>query len=216
MLIAIEGIDGSGKGTQAARLVETLRAEGRTAALLGFPRYDKTFFGARVGEFLNGMYGSLAAVDPFLVSLLFAGDRLESKPLLEESLAAHEFVVLDRYVPSNVAHQAAKRTGAERETLRRWIEHVEYDLFGLPHPDRVILLDLPAETARTLVAKKAARNYTTQAADLQEADIAYQESVRRMYLDLSRDDPAWRCVEVTRDGEVRPIESVAVDVRTSL
>jgi dTMP kinase len=216
MLIAIEGIDGSGKGTQAARLVETLRSEGRSAALLGFPRYDQTFFGARVGEFLNGRYGSLEAVDPFLVSLLFAGDRLESKPVLEQALAAHEFVVLDRYVPSNVAHQAAKRTGAQRDTLRGWIEHVEYGLFGLPRPDRVVLLDLPAQTAATLVAKKSARNYTARAADLQEADIVYQDSVRRMYLDLSRGDSAWRCVEVLRDGKLRPIESVAADVRAGL
>ena len=49
-----------------------------------------------------------------------------------------------------------------------------------------------------------------------EADTAYQESVRRMYLDLSRGDPAWGCVEVLRNGEVRSIESVAADVRSSL
>lgn len=217
MLIAIEGIDGSGKGTQAARLVQTLRDEGRSAVLLGFPRYDRTFFGRRIGEFLNGRFGALDEVDPFLVSLLFAGDRLESKHDLSEALVSHEFVVLDRYVSSNIAHQAAKRTGRDRDELRAWIEHVEYDIFGLPRPDRVFLLDIPADAAQHLIAKKAPRSYTDRTTDLQEADTVYQSAVRELYRQMAADDPAvWTRIDVTRSGELVGIEELAAEIRRSL
>src|SRR5262249_54560321 len=107
MLIDIEGIDGSGKGTQAGRLWERLIASGVSATLVSFPRYDATLFGKAVGEFLNGEFGALDKVHPLIVSLLFAGDRFESKAYLLDKMRSSDVVVLDRYVPSNVAHQAS-------------------------------------------------------------------------------------------------------------
>lgn len=212
-LIAIEGIDGSGKGTQAARLVATLQARGRAAVLFGFPRYRETFFGARIGEFLNGRFGTLDDVHPFLAALLFAGDRWESRGRLQELLAGHEFVVLDRYVASNIAHQAAKREGAERQVLADWIRRLEFEIYGLPPADVTILLDLPASVARTLVARKSQRDYTTAAADLQEADLTYQEQVRELYLSLYAADATWRKVSVVDSaGAVRSMEAISGDV----
>ncbi len=96
LLIAIEGIDGSGKGTQAARLQASLTRRGLKAALISFPRYQETFFGARIGDFLNGRFGSLEEVHPFLAATLFAGDRLESRSFLNEAIVSHDVVVLDR------------------------------------------------------------------------------------------------------------------------
>jgi dTMP kinase len=116
-LVAIEGIDGSGKGTQARQLLQRLEADGLRARLLSFPRYEATFFGRAVGQYLDGAFGSLGQVHPFFASLLFAGDRFESRSLLTDALAAHDIVVLDRYVASNVAHQAARLEGPQREQL---------------------------------------------------------------------------------------------------
>ncbi len=213
MLIAIEGIDGSGKGTQAARLVAALQSAGRSAALYGFPRYAETFFGARVGEFLNGRFGSLSDVDPFLAAVLFAGDRFESRARLQSLIAEHEFVVLDRYVASNVAHQAAKRDGDNRQRLISLIEQLEYGVYQLPRADRVILLDLPAETARELVSRKSRRDYTDATADLQEADLAYQRSVRELYRELAARDATWRVVPVVDSrSQLRPVETIAAEV----
>lgn len=216
VLIAIEGIDGSGKGTQARRLVERLVAAGRRAALLSFPRYDATFFGRAVGEFLNGRFGSLAEAHPFLVSLLYAGDRFESRGLLLDLIRDHDDIVLDRYVPSNVAHQAAKRTGADRERLVEWIETVEYQVHSLPRADRVILLDMPAETAATLIARKQPRSYTARAADLHEADTAYLAGVRELYLELAGRSPEWRRIACVRDGSVRGVEEIADEIWQAL
>lgn len=214
-LIAVEGIDGSGKGTQSRLLADALAAAGRRTALLSFPRYSDTFFGARIGDFLNGRFGSLGEVDPFLASLLFAGDRLESKPVLETALAEHDVVVLDRYVASNVAHQGAKREGAERTELVRRIEHVEFTLNALPRPDVTVWLDLPVPLATTLIAAKAQRDYTDKAADLQEADAAYLARVAAVYADLAA-GPGWVRVPCSADGAVRPVETIAEDVRAAV
>jgi dTMP kinase len=209
-LIALEGIDGSGKGTQAALLRDALQQAGRSVTLLSFPRYQATRFGQKIGDFLNGRFGALDQVHPTLVSLLFAGDRLESKPLIESALADFEFVICDRYVPSNIAHQAAKSD--HRDELRKWIEFVEYDLYRLPQADLVIWLDVPVSCAQELIFRKQKRSYTDQAADLQEADGAYLEQVRQVYAGLAANDSRWRRIDGCPNGELRDATDIAADV----
>ena len=212
MLVAIEGIDGSGKGTQAKRLFERLQSAGTSAELLSFPRYGDTRFGKAIGDFLNGRFGPLNAVHPLLASLLYAGDRFESRELLLEAMKSNDVVILDRYVASNIAHQGAKLAAVEREELKKWVETIEYEIFALPRPDLVILLDLPAETAQELIAKKAARSYTEKTADLQEADGTYLAAVRDVYRELAVDEPHWRIVPCQREGELRSIEDIGGEI----
>jgi dTMP kinase len=202
-LIAIEGIDGSGKGTQAAMLRDRLVSEGRQVALLSFPRYQDTFFGRRIGEFLNGRFGGLNEIHPFLVSLLYAGDRLESRDTLQAALDTHDVVVLDRYVASNIAHQCAKLPESDQPELQKWIETIEFGLNRLPKPDVTVLFDLPAESAQRLISLKSQRSYTDRKADLQEADTAYLERVRQVYLRLAASEAGWQTVEVERAGMLK-------------
>ncbi len=212
-LIALEGIDGSGKGTQAKRLHEKLLAAGRQAALISFPRYDATLFGRAIGQFLNGRFGALDEVNPFLVSLLYAGDRFESRAFLHDTLAKNDVVVLDRYVPSNIAHQAAKLGGDERRELIDWIERIEYGLYELPKADLVLLLDLPAVEARKLIAKKSPRSYTDQEADLQESDTEYLEAVRHVYREQAASNPAtWRTIECFDGHKVRSVDEIGEEI----
>ncbi|MFO0917861.1 MAG: hypothetical protein U0872_06040 [Planctomycetaceae bacterium] len=110
-LIVLEGIDGSGKGTQAEQLRRHLNEAGMRCALISFPRYQQTAFGRQIGRFLNGEFGSLEQVDPLLASLLFAGDRYESRGLLLESLAEHDVVVCDRYIAVQHRSSGRLRTG---------------------------------------------------------------------------------------------------------
>lgn len=212
LLINIEGIDGSGKGTQAAALRARLQARGISVASLAFPRYQDTFFGARCAEFLNGRFGSLTDVQPFFAALLYAGDRLESRELLHTTIAQSQAVILDRYVSSNLAHQGSKLHGAERTELLNWIEHVEYNLYGLPRPDLVILLDLPVEQAQQLVSRKGARDYTSQLADLQEADAAHLACTREAYLELAQRDSAWRVISCVQGNELKSIEQISEEI----
>ena len=154
MLVAIEGIDGSGKGTQAELLRQRLSSGGMSATVISFPRYRETRFGAAIGDYLNGRFGTLEQIHPLLASLLFAGDRLESLPVLLSAIDEHNVVILDRYVASNVAHQGARCSQEERDGVVQFIEQVEHDVYGLPKSHLTILLDLPVSKAVELVQRK--------------------------------------------------------------
>lgn len=211
-LIVIEGIDGSGKGTQAQQLTERLTATGRRVRLLSFPRYRETLFGHAIGDFLNGRFGQLDEVHPFLASVLYAADRYESKSVLADALEQFDVVVCDRYVPSNLAHQGAKLNGAERDELLRTIERIEFEVFALPRPSQVVLLDVPVEIAQRNIAAKKPRSYTDKSADLQEADAAYLQRVRDVYLQLAADNSHWQRVESVQAGEQRAIAEIADEI----
>ncbi len=110
-LIAIEGIDGSGKRTQLELLANVLSASGNRVYSTAFPQYD-SWFGKMVGQFLNGELGALETVDPHFTALLYAGDRFEAKPRLQAALNEGKIVLVDRYIGSNLAHQTARRPRA--------------------------------------------------------------------------------------------------------
>lgn len=212
-LIAIEGIDGAGKGTQAGRLVSSLREMGLTVDSLQFPRYSATAFGSAIGDFLNGRFGSLNEVHPQLAAVLYAGDRYESRSLLMNMMDQNDIVVLDRFVGSNLAHQSAKLDGDERTALISWIEKIEFEVFALPRPSLTILIDMSSQMSRELVSRKSTRDYTEQEADLQESDLPYLEKVRRCYLALAHSRLDWRTVHGLDDkGELRTIDDVAGEI----
>lgn len=212
-LIAIEGIDGAGKGTQAARLMASLRDAGLRVESLQFPRYGATTFGTAIGDFLNGRFGALQEVHPQLAAVLYAGDRFESRPLLMQMLAENDVVVLDRFVGSNLAHQGAKLDGDERTRLIEWIENVEFEVYGLPRPDLTILIDMSSRMSRELVARKGARDYTDREADLQESDLPYLERVRRCYRALAEARTDWQMVDgLNEDGSLRTIDEVGDEI----
>jgi dTMP kinase len=213
-LIAIEGIDGAGKGTQAGRLVSALREMGLRVDTLQFPRYSSTTFGSAIGDFLNGKFGSLNEVHPQLAAVLYAGDRFESRELLMRMIEDNDVVVLDRFVGSNLAHQSAKLEGEARTALVEWIEKIEYGVFQLPRPTLTILIDMSSQMSRELVSRKAARDYTEQEADLQESDLPYLERVRRCYLALAHSRLDWRTVHGLDDaGLLRTIDDVGEEIR---
>src|SRR5579864_9040131 len=95
--IVFEGIDGSGKRTQMEMLARALGSQGIEFVQMSFPRYDG-FFGKMVGQFLNGDFGPLEAVDPHFSALLYAGDRFESQPKMDAALASGKTLLADRYI----------------------------------------------------------------------------------------------------------------------
>jgi dTMP kinase len=210
--VVLEGIDGSGKGTQAAKLAETAAAEGRTVASFSFPLYDDNPFSRAIGQYLNGELGSLDEVHPALSALLYACDRFHARPDLERAIAQCDLVVCDRYVASNLAHQGSQLAGEERERFLAWLGEVEYGEFRLPKPDLVVLLDAHPKLARELVAKKGARSYTSLEADILESDEAHGDASREIYLELARRDD-WHVVDAAReDGSVRDIDQIAAEI----
>jgi len=179
VLLAIEGGDGAGKATAAAGVADALRTSGKTAAVVSFPRYGETVGGGVLGDFLAGRLAR--DVTPRAAAVLYALDRLESRDHLLEVAGCHDVVVLDRYVASNMAYQAAKVPAAEARALMEWTLALELDQFALPPADLTVYLDTSVEVARTLIAQKRQRSYTTRTYDEHEADLALQARVRENY-----------------------------------
>jgi len=192
-LVALEGIDGSGKRTQLEMLARAMQTRGIAHATIAFPRYEG-FFGRMVARYLNGEFGTLAEVDPHFSALLYAGDRLENRRLLENQLADGKLVLADRYIASNLAHQGARVALNKIPEFLRWLEKLEYEVYGLPKEDLIIYLKVPAARAQRLVAKKRARKYTKRRRDLQEADLAHLRGAARIFERLSR-RREWAVVE---------------------
>jgi len=211
-LIAIEGIDGSGKRTQLELLTLTLKARGHSVYSTGFPQYD-SWFGKMVGKFLNGDLGPLESVDPHFSAMLYAGDRFEAKFKLEAALDSGQILLVDRYIASNLAHQTARVPPAKRSEFLQWIEHLEYQIYGLPRENLILYLSVPPREAQRLVALKSARSYTSAQKDLQEASLHHLEDAAEMYDSLSRSTP-WatiQCFDATRDTMREP-EEIAIEV----
>lgn len=195
-LINIEGIDGSGKGTQAVRLTRELQKTGIKTKLYSFPCYDETFFGKEIGAFLRGEFGSIDEVHPKLASVLYASDRLEKKSDIINDLEKGYYVICDRYVESNMAHQASKMPEIEREKFVDWLSELEYIVNGMPKPDITIFLDVPLSVSKELVLKKKARSYTEEKEDIHEAAHGYLEKVYSTYKYL-RERMEWDYIKCT-------------------
>jgi dTMP kinase len=212
LLLALEGIDGSGKGTQAARLAEIATRAGYRVASFTFPRYDDNPFSVAIAAYLNGELGALDEVHPSLSALLYACDRLHARPELVGALAGNDLVVCDRYVASNLAHQGSRLEGAARTQLLEWIEAVEYGEFDLPRPDLVVLLDAPPDLARELVGRKGARGYTTLEADILESSSGHGDASRAIYRELAASG-GWLVVDAAAaDGTLRAVDEIAGEI----
>jgi dTMP kinase len=214
-LIVIEGIDGSGKRTQLECLVHALNERGVALTQVSFPRYDG-FFGKMVARFLNGEFGSLAAVDPHFSALLYAGDRLEAEPSLDAALASGKTVLADRYIASNLAHQGARVPAEKREGFIAWLRQLEYEVYGLPAEDLVLYLRVPVAEAHRLSGERGARRarqYTNLRRDLQESDVAHLEAASAVYDNLAR-QPHWvqiECVDST-SGALRSPREIHAEI----
>jgi dTMP kinase len=215
-LIVIEGIDGSGKRTQLDRLARALRESGVAFTQVSFPRYEG-FFGKLVARFLNGEFGPLAAVDPHFSALLYAGDRLESKPALEASLASGKTVLADRYIASNLAHQGARVPAEKRDEFIAWLKQLEYGVYGLPVEDLVLYLRVPVAEAHRLAGRRGPRDYTKLRRDLQESDIAHLDAASAVYDDLAR-QPHWVKVECfdSASGALRPPQAIHAEILAAI
>jgi dTMP kinase len=215
-LLAIEGGDGAGKATAAAEVARLLRAGGRSATVLSFPRYGETAAGWAIGEQLGGRLPR--DVTPEAAATLYALDRFESRAVLRQAAREHEVVVLDRYIASNLAYQAARAAAEDAEALMRWIWRLECEQFALPPPDLSVYLETPVDVARELIGLKRRRAYTERAYDENEADLQLQARVRERYAALATGGWAgrWLTVPTVAEGALRPPGDIAAAIVAGL
>jgi dTMP kinase len=185
-LLVIEGLDGAGKSTQVGLVQNYLNNKGLKYEYLHFPRIDSPVYGDLIARFLRGELGDINNVNPYLVALIYAGDRADAKLMLDKWLNQGSTVILDRYVYSNIAYQCAKiKDIQQKDTLKSWILETEFGYFKLPKPDMNIFLDVPINfTKRKLTEARSGsdRSYLNGQRDIHEDDLDFQSRVRDVYL----------------------------------
>lgn len=209
-LIVLCGTDGSGKATQAKILVENLKKAGIATRATDFPQYGKPS-AWMVEQYLNGTFGSAKEVGPYRASLFFAIDRYQASFQMKEWLTQGNTIVSNRYVSANMGHQGGQIANPEeRKKYIDWVQHVEYEIFGIPKPDLTLFLHIPAETAQRLVDKKGEREYVGgEKRDIHEADLDHLKHAESCYTEVCSKNPYWKQVACTEDNQLLSIEEIS-------
>lgn len=200
MLIAIEGVDGSGKQTLTEGLKAAFERSGKSVATLAFPRYGQSITADLAAEALRGQHGDLAE-SVYAMATLFAIDRAGAVAELEELAREHDVVLLDRYVASNAAYSAARLHQDGGGEAVAWVRRLEYERLGLPSPDWQILLAVSAELAGQR-ARSRAKIDPARARDSYELDDGLQRRTGAVYAALAAAGWCGRWLAV--DADVDP------------
>lgn len=213
LFIVLDGLDGSGKATQAKLLAERFKALGTPFELIDFPSYDRTIFGTLLGEALAGKRGDFLHVDPYLGSTPYALDRFEMSPKIRAWLEEGKMVIADRFTSSNQIHQGGKfRDAEERGTFLRWLDRVEHELLQIPRPDAVVYLRVPvAVSARLLAEKRVAKNRMLPEGekDTVERDEEYVERSFASAQLLAKENANWHIIDCSVNDQMRTPEDIS-------
>ena len=210
--IVIEGTDCSGKETQSKLLVEKLNNMGHKAIRLTFPNYDTP-----TGKIVGGPYlgkkeicecwfpEGAVNLDPKVASLYYAADRKYSEKEINKYLEEAYFVICDRYVSSNMAHQGSKiKNDEERFHMYEWIDKLEFWLLGLPKPDKTIFLHVPYTYAAKLKKNRLSLDEHEMCEEhLKNSEVAYIE-LSELY--------NWKHINCIKDDAIRSVEDINAEI----
>lgn len=166
-------------------------------------RVDTGYFKSRPDE-----------VNPYLTSILYAGDRWEAKNQMCKWLDTGNMIISNRYVCSNMAHQGAKVNGIiEREKFFEWIDELEYKVYSVPRADITIYLHVPIEISQKLIKLRIKESEGIRSTvDLHEEDTEYMKRVYDIYLKLASRDSSWYTIECVRNNKIKSREKIAEEV----
>jgi dTMP kinase len=206
--IVIDGTDGSGKGTQTKLLIDRLRAEGREVMELDFPQYGKPS-ALFVEKYLRGEYGTADEVGPYRGSIFYALDRYDKSFEVKKWLGEGKIVVSNRYVSANMGHQTGKiKNKAARDKFLEWLFELEFEIFNIPKPDKIILLYMPPEIGQKLVDQKSAREYTKgKKRDIHEADLKHLQNAAGAYAYVAK-KYKWDVINCAKKDEILSREEI--------
>jgi dTMP kinase len=212
-LIVIDGTDGSGKATQVAYLTDHLKKDGHKVKVVDFPEYYKNFFGKFIGHCLSEQYYNFLNVHPKIVSVIFAADRWESSKEMREWLEKGYIVIANRYVSANQIHQGGKISSAKkRSDFIKWLDEMEYGVYGIPRPDITLYLSLPLSIVLDLIkernSSKMKRAYLKNKKDIAESDLDYQKNSIKSAIWLVKNVSNFIKIECSEKGKILSREDV--------
>ena len=208
-LIVIEGLDGSGKATQAKRLTKALVEKGIPVREVSFPDYESDS-SALVRMYLSGQFGTDPQdVNAYAASSFFAVDRFASYKKDWRRDYARGVIIADRYTTSNAVHQCSKLPREQWEDFLNWLFDFEYTKLGIPAPDCVIYLNVDPQVSQALMTARYSGDESKK--DIHERDIAYLRHSREAAA-YCAEKLGWKTVDCCRDGQMRSIEEIHKDV----
>lgn len=201
MLIAIEGIDGSGKATLTAALASALGQIGQVVRTETFPRYGTTILSQSI---VHALAHEADALTPHAAAAMFAAERLESRSHLQSLLEDHATVILDRYVHSNAAYQAARLPDTAQQEFIDWVLSLEFHTFQLPRPDLVVFIDTSTGEAAQRRQRRSSEGDLAgrPEADEYERNTNMLERAHGCFSHMSKTDPT--CPWLRLDGTAGP------------
>ena len=213
-LIVIEGLDGSGKGTQASELVKNLTERGEKVRKISFPNYSSDS-SALVKMYLGGQFGTDPSdVNAYAASTFFAVDRYASfKQDWGKFYESGGILVADRYTTSNAVHQCSKLPQAHWEEYLDWLFHFEYALLGIPAPDTVIYLNVEPEVSQRLMTGRYQGDESKK--DIHEGNLAYLNRSRQAAEYCSK-KLGWKEITCCQNGQMRSISSIQAEILSLL
>lgn len=208
-LIVIEGSDGAGKETQTGMLKRAFQAAGKEFVSVSFPNYQEEY-SAPVRMYLQGAFGDKPSdVSAYAASVLFSVDRFAS--FRTSWKAAYESgvpVIADRYIPSNMIHQAAKiEDDKERDAFLTWVESFEYGIMGLPKPTIIFFLDMPPDQSKALRENRKNKVDGGFEKDIHERNEAYMQASYRTACQVAAQF-AWERIHCVQAGRLKSIEEI--------
>lgn len=203
-LIVIEGVDGSGKRTQCELLAKELQSLGCDVSSYCFPDYNHSVVGPWIRRMLAGEFGDSSRFQPQLIAPLFALDRAEKASAIMMDLAAGRIVICDRYVYSNVAHQASRLPLSAHDDFKLWVERLEFDVLALPKADLTILLDVEDDVSIERREIRAKDSKGQRPLDDYERDSAALKAARNIYLWLAKEE-SWDVISSSMHTSVQDV-----------
>lgn len=216
MFIVIDWLDGSGKGTQTKLVVAELERQGKKVMLLDYPRYGNSS-AHFVEKYLNWDYGK--NVWAKAASIFYALDRYDDSFNFAQKMAEYDYIISNRYVSASMMHQAGKiETKDERLEYMKWLQNLEFEIFWIPKPDKVLFLDVPPEISQCLVEKKEARDYIKWDAikDLHEADENHLTNAYKVAWEILEEFPDWEKIDCCENGNILPIDVITQKILKSI
>ena len=213
-VIAIEGIDGSGKSVQFARLKDSLEAMGHSVEAREYPVYT-SYFGSHVGEYLSGDAGVKAdTVDGKSMALWFALDRMESFRDYRDGAA--DILILNRYVLSNAVYQSIRDIDLGKPDIADWVFDLEYNHLGLPRPDVNLVFSVAPAAAEANVGKKGYRDYVGTGRDVYESSHDIQSRAMAQYLAYAARYDDIAVIPCMAEDGLLPVETIGAAVLRAL
>ena len=203
-LIVLEGLDGSGKGTNARLLQAYLEQKHLPVQKISFPDYDQPS-STLVKMYLSGAFGEKPGdVNAYAASMFSAADRYASyKTHWREAYQAGQIILADRYTSSNACHQMSKLPPEKWDEFLTWLEDFEYNKLELPRPDAVLYLDMLPEISQRLLSGRY--HGDEQKKDIHEKDTAYLAACRKGAL-YAAEKLGWRMVRLYEGDAPRSVE----------